>query len=596
VARALADGTKQRYTYDAWNRLVSVDDEDPENPTTLAAYEYDGLGRRIRQIVGPGGVVHTLHSYYNAEWQELEVRKEVSGTEDPDPLEQLVWHPYYIDALAVRWYDADTNPASVTEQYAIHDANYNVTALVSTTGAVLERYEYDPYGKLTVLTSTFTADGDNRSDSLNGTTYTGRKLDVTSTTTGLYDYRHRVYDPGLGRFVQRDPIEYRGGQWVLYGYVGGRSVSSLDPSGLERIPYPGPEPSPPLPYPLPPIIQPPGSPPALPPPGPDGPPLYPPDDFGPPFDFDPNEPPPDNCFYLIDEYTSGQMLFDGAAELCGVKLVVRCGKSIFVKVCRRCCKKVDNIPPLGRGGCFVAGTNVETEHGPRDIESLSVGDRVWAYDQAEDKWSLQAVSATHEHDYTGDIVSLGLDKGSIEATVEATGNHPFWVIAGVDLGGRAAPEDVYPDERALQADGRWIAARDLRPGDVLLTRDGERATIEHLAMRHDQIAVYNITVEDVHTYTVGAFDVLVHNKPHRVQPPHPKPDYPKNPLDPPGPDWEWRGNGPPGSGRGSWYKECTSESLFPDLGHGPPTGPHWDWKDPDGNWWRIFPDGRVEPK
>jgi RHS repeat-associated protein len=230
-------GTKRHYVYDAWNRLVSIDDDDLENPTTLTAYEYDGLGRRIRQLIGPGGVDHILHSYYNAEWQELEVRKEVSGTEDPDPLEQLVWHPYYIDALAVRWYDADTNPASVTEQYAIHDANYNVTALVGTTGTVLERYEYDPYGKLTVLTSTFTADGDNKSDSLNGYTYTGRKLDVTAATatTGHYYYRHRVYDPGLGRFVQRDPMEYVADTCTLYEYGSGAPVVVLDTWGLYPI-------------------------------------------------------------------------------------------------------------------------------------------------------------------------------------------------------------------------------------------------------------------------------------------------------------------------------------------------------------------------
>jgi hypothetical protein len=35
--------------------------------------------------------------------------------------------------------------------YVQQDANYNVTALVDTTGAVAERYAYDPYGSVTVL-------------------------------------------------------------------------------------------------------------------------------------------------------------------------------------------------------------------------------------------------------------------------------------------------------------------------------------------------------------------------------------------------------------------------------------------------------------
>jgi len=27
-----------------------------------------------------------------------------------------------------------------------------------------------------------------------------------------------------------------------------------------------------------------------------------------------------------------------------------------------------------------------------------------------------------------------------------------------------------------------------------------------------------------------------------------------------------------------------------------PSFPHWDWRDPDGKFWRCFPDGRVEPR
>lgn len=65
----------------------------------------------------------------------------------------------------------------------------------------------------------------------------------------------------------------------------------------------------------------------------------------------------------------------------------------------------------------------------------------------------------------------------------------------------------------------------------------------------------------------------------------PKP--PANPADPPGPGWEWRGSGPPGSSQGSWYNPSTGESLHPDLGHADPIGPHWDYTDPAGKTWRI---------
>lgn len=34
----------------------------------------------------------------------------------------------------------------------------------------------------------------------------------------------------------------------------------------------------------------------------------------------------------------------------------------------------------------------------------------------------------------------------------------------------------------------------------------------------------------------------------------------------------------------------------PDLGHGELQGPHYDYTAPDGSHYRVYPDGRIEPK
>ena len=47
---------------------------------------------------------------------------------------------------------------------------------------------------------------------------------------------------------------------------------------------------------------------------------------------------------------------------------------------------------------------------------------------------------------------------------------------------------------------------------------------------------------------------------------------------------------------GSWYDSKSKQSLHPDLDHGEPYGPHWDWRSPDKKWYRWYPDGRIEPK
>jgi len=73
--------------------------------------------------------------------------------------------------------------------------------------------------------------------------------------------------------------------------------------------------------------------------------------------------------------------------------------------------------------------------------------------------------------------------------------------------------------------------------------------------------------------------------------------YPGNdPTKPPGEGYEWRGKKPVGSDKGAWYNPKNDTSWHPYLYHGFPIGPHWDYIDEHGVGWRVFEDGRVEPK
>jgi RHS repeat-associated protein len=199
--------------WDAWNRLVTASDG-----ATSHTYKYDGLNQRIQKSTG--GVIYDY--YHNTQWQVLEVRKDGSA----NPYEQNFWHPYYIDALAIRRYDGGTSGSQTRYHYA-HDANFNVTAVFGLDGTVAERYDYSPYGVVSVLNGSFTAIG--ATAIANTTTYTGRSLD---TETGLYYYRNRYYHAQLGRFLSRDPIGYLAKSQNVYGYVHSRPVIGMDPLGL----------------------------------------------------------------------------------------------------------------------------------------------------------------------------------------------------------------------------------------------------------------------------------------------------------------------------------------------------------------------------
>ena len=171
------DGSALSCVYDAWNRLVAVGNN--------IRYEYSGLNHRIAKTVEN---IRT-ESFFSEKWQELENRTN-------DETATYVWGQRYVDDLVYRESDGE-------KLYFVADPNWNVVATVDEDGDVVERFQYDAFGKVSGLTS----DWDR--------TFTGQVLDHE---TGLMLYRNRYYQSGLGRFVSRDPIGYEADSQNLYRY------------------------------------------------------------------------------------------------------------------------------------------------------------------------------------------------------------------------------------------------------------------------------------------------------------------------------------------------------------------------------------------
>ena len=152
----------------------------------------------------------------------------------------------------MRFYDFDVpgNSQVHTAIYYTTDANYNVTALVDTAGAVVERYYYDPYGKATICDANwqplhytgFTPLGIRYNDGgwsaygneilCCGYFYddeTSQDASVTVGASGNYCCRHRYLSTAFGTFINRDPIQ---ADMNLYRYCGDNPVLLVDSSGL----------------------------------------------------------------------------------------------------------------------------------------------------------------------------------------------------------------------------------------------------------------------------------------------------------------------------------------------------------------------------
>jgi YD repeat-containing protein len=176
------DQSGNTYTYDAWNRLIAVKNN---AGTTIATYTYDAQGRRITETHGST----TTDVYFDSGGQVVEERQGGNVTK------QYVWNIDYVNDLLVQ--DTFTAPTTFTTLFAQHDANFNITALVDTSGVVQQRFMYTPYGVQTVLNGSWAVVTD-AAESVNG--FQGGRNDAA---TELIKFGARDYDPATGTWDGR---------------------------------------------------------------------------------------------------------------------------------------------------------------------------------------------------------------------------------------------------------------------------------------------------------------------------------------------------------------------------------------------------------
>ncbi len=151
---------------------------------------------------------------------------------------------------------------------------------------------------------------------------------------------------------------------------------------------------------------------------------------------------------------------------------------------------VDVYKVIKRSGvcCFVAGTQVLTKDGYKNIEDVKLGELVWAKNVETGESDWKPVSKIYvEHDRGIYHIRLRKSDGNI-INIEATDDHPFYVV-----------------------DHGWKTTVELQVNDKIETKEVGSVVVVSVEDEHREDTTYNFEIADFHTYYVTEFGVLVHN-------------------------------------------------------------------------------------
>lgn len=213
------------FSYDAENRLIAAYPISPVVGSLAVVNRYDHKHRRVQKIV---------KQYDGATWETTETHT-------------FIWDGNNIVLEKIAFADGTTRMCeyfwgvdkSGTEQGAggvegllavsidgvfyipCYDHNGNIILYVSELGIVAAQYTYDPYGNVT-----------EQSGNLATQFSFGFSTKYHDRETGMVGYQRRFYRPDLGRWLNRDPIEERGGE-NLYLFCRNNGISLFDIMGFK---------------------------------------------------------------------------------------------------------------------------------------------------------------------------------------------------------------------------------------------------------------------------------------------------------------------------------------------------------------------------
>ncbi len=219
-----ADGNMTEYgdwtfTWDGEHRLTEI-----VKGATRLVFNYDYMSRRIRKRVYDDLTPTLDRSYIYDGWNVLLEIDLMQTT--PEIARGYIWGLDLSQSLQGAGgvgglLLVTTDDGQTTAHYApAYDANGNITEYTDTNGSIVAHYEYDSFGNITTQTGPLADEFPHRFS----TKY-------TDDETGLVYYGYRYYNPELGRWINRDPIEEEGGIHI-YRFNSNDGLNFVDLLGL----------------------------------------------------------------------------------------------------------------------------------------------------------------------------------------------------------------------------------------------------------------------------------------------------------------------------------------------------------------------------
>ncbi len=211
----IAAGETKKYFYNSENRLSRFEHyPSTTSPAdTVATYKYDLLGRRIQKNVN-GTVTHffwegdNLAMELDADYQPIRRYLYGVGKDEADGyIEFSEVTGSVFDSSKKGWYSfVKDQVGTVYKVYSHYDKQ------------IVDTRSYDTFGNLVSQTG----------NSTGNLAFQSKYYDDES---GLYYFFYRYYHPVNGRFLNEDPIRFRGGI-NFYSFVDNNPIMGIDPFGL----------------------------------------------------------------------------------------------------------------------------------------------------------------------------------------------------------------------------------------------------------------------------------------------------------------------------------------------------------------------------